>query len=195
MERLAPTKANLISAKGSLKFTEKGFELLDKKRNVLINEIMNYANRARDIQHEMQDAMIKAYEELVKCSVSIGFYNVYNYAKELKIEDSFNIKFKKVMGVSLSSIVIDKTLKNNANIPTLASYFIEVKFLIYELAQIENNVFKLSNEIKKTQRRANALENIQIPKFIEIVKEITCVLEEKDREDFFRLKMVKKKKC
>jgi V/A-type H+-transporting ATPase subunit D len=63
-----------------------------------------------------------------------------------------------------------------------------------ELAEVENSVYKLAVEIKKTQKRANALENIQIPKYQDIVKYIQDALEEKDREDFFRLKVVKKKR-
>jgi len=68
-----------------------------------------------------------------------------------------------------------------------------VKYLIYELAEVENAVYKLAIEVKKTQKRANALQNIQIPRFKEIVKFISNVLDEKEREEFFRLKVVKKK--
>ncbi len=71
--------------------------------------------------------------------------------------------------------------------------FNEVKYLIYELAEVENAVYKLAIEVKKTQKRANALQNIQIPRFKEIVKFISNVLDEKEREEFFRLKVVKKK--
>ena len=66
--------------------------------------------------------------------------------------------------------------------------------MIYELAEVENSVFKLAQEIKKTQKRANALDKIQIPKYTKIVKEIENILQEKEREDFFRLKKVKDKK-
>ena len=62
------------------------------------------------------------------------------------------------------------------------------------MAQIENSAFKLAVEIKKTQKRANALEKIQIPRYTREIKFIQEVLEEKEREDFFRLKKVKAKK-
>ena len=65
---------------------------------------------------------------------------------------------------------------------------------MYELAEIENAVYMISLEIKKTVKRANALEKIQIPRYEEAVKYISEVLEEKEREDFFRLKKVKSKK-
>jgi V/A-type H+-transporting ATPase subunit D len=59
---------------------------------------------------------------------------------------------------------------------------------------VEDSVYKLAMEIKRTQKRANALQNIQIPKYEALVKMISEVLEEKEREDFFRLKVLKKKK-
>ena len=71
--------------------------------------------------------------------------------------------------------------------------FHEVKLLLYELSEIEDSVYKLAMEVKRTQKRTNALQNIQIPKYEEIVGKILEVLEEREREDFFRLKVVKKK--
>ncbi|MDO5714930.1 MAG: V-type ATP synthase subunit D, partial [Tissierellia bacterium] len=70
----------------------------------------------------------------------------------------------------------------------------EIRYLIYELAQVETGVFRLAEEIKKTRKRANALDKIQIPKYKSIVTEIENILAEKEREDFFRLKKVKNKK-
>lgn len=71
--------------------------------------------------------------------------------------------------------------------------FQEVKYLVYELAEVENSVYRLAMEVKKTQKRTNALQNIQIPKFTYIVKTIEDALDEREREDFFRLKMVKRR--
>ncbi|MBQ1381617.1 MAG: V-type ATP synthase subunit D, partial [Ruminococcus sp.] len=72
--------------------------------------------------------------------------------------------------------------------------FTRVKVLTVELAEIENSVYRLAVSIKKTQKRANALKNIMIPRFEETVKFITDALDEKDREEFSRLKVIKRKK-
>ena len=80
------------------------------------------------------------------------------------------------------------TIENN-----LILSFIEIRNLIYRLAEVENSVFKLAIEIKKTQKRANALDKIQIPRYRVTIKYIDEVLQEKEREDFFRLKRVKGK--
>ena len=62
------------------------------------------------------------------------------------------------------------------------------------LAEVENSVYRLADSIKKTQKRANALKNIMIPRFEETVKFITNALDEKDREEFSRLKVIKRQK-
>ena len=72
--------------------------------------------------------------------------------------------------------------------------FQKVKKLTAELAEIENNVYRLADAIKKTQKRANALDNILIPQFESTVKFISDALEEKEREDFSRLKISKRQK-
>ena len=63
-----------------------------------------------------------------------------------------------------------------------------------ELAEVEGSVYRLAVAIKKTQKRANALNNIMIPKFTATIKFITEALEEKEREEFSRLKVIKSQK-
>ena len=82
----------------------------------------------------------------------------------------------------------------NSAIDKVYTKFTEVKNLTVELAEIENSVYRLADSIKKTQKRANALKNIMIPRFEETVKFISDALDEKDREEFSRLKVIKKKK-
>jgi V/A-type H+-transporting ATPase subunit D len=105
------------------------------------------------------------------------------------------------MGVEVPKIIFERKeiepkygfYRTSAAIDEAMQEFNKVKYLTYELAEIENAVYRLAIEVSKTQKRTNALQNIQIPKFQEIVKFVTEVLEEKEREDFFRLKVVKKK--
>lgn len=202
MENNAPTKANLMSAKSSLEFSQKGFELLDKKRNVLIREMMSYMDRAKDIQSRINSTYTEAYDALKRANITLGISTVEDIALSIPESQDFNVIFKSVMGVEVPHIRFDRKeivpkysfYRSNAALDLAYKKFNEVKYLSYELAEVENAVYKLAMEVKKTQKRANALENIQIPKFKEIVKSISDVLEERDREDFFRLKIVKKKK-
>lgn len=198
--RVAPTKANLIKAKSSLKFSKKGFELLDKKRTVLIREMMSLVNKAKETQKKITITFKEAYEALQHTNMTMGINNVEEIAISIMKEAEHNILLKSVMGVEIPEVKYSKSkintqygfFRSNPVLDIAVSKFMEVRYLIYELAEVENSVFKLAMEIKKTQKRANALEKIQIPKYIQQIKFIEETLEEKEREDFFRLKKVKK---
>ena len=199
---VAPTKANLIKAKGMLSFSIKGFELLDKKRNVLIREMMGLVKRSEEIQGKIQEVFDLAYDSLRFANITLGLNNVEDIAISIKNTEEYEVLSQSVMGVEIPKIIHADSERNvsyglfrtNAALDEAVIRFNEVRMLIYELSEIETSVYKLAMEIKKTQKRANALDKIQIPKFQELVKFIQEVLEEKEREDFFRLKKVKKKK-
>jgi V/A-type H+/Na+-transporting ATPase subunit D len=201
MENLAPTKSTLLSAKNSLDFSKKGFELLDKKRNVLIREMMSYVSKSYELQEEINTIFSRAYKALQTANISSGITNVEDIAMTVGKSNDYEILFKSVMGVEVPKVIFAKKeiepkygfYRTSASIDEAMQEFNNVKYLTYELAEIENAVYRLAIEVSKTQKRTNALQNIQIPKFQEIVKFVTEVLEEKEREDFFRLKVVKKK--
>lgn len=196
---IAPTKANLIRAKNFLAFSQKGFELLDKKRNVLIQEMMGMIGKVKDLQDRMATVFKDAYEALQMANISMGVHEIEEIALSIPTVEEYEILLKSVMGVEIPSVKYEKKdlehyygfFRTNPAVDIAVTKFREVKYLIYELAEIENSVYKLAAEIKKTQKRANALEKIQIPKYKEQVKFMEQILEEKEREDFFRLKRVK----
>ncbi|MCK8059885.1 MULTISPECIES: V-type ATP synthase subunit D [unclassified Fusibacter] len=195
------TKANLIKSKNMLSFSQRGFELLDKKRNVLIREMMELMGHAKNIEAEIATLYSQAYRALEYVNITMGTDAVIDIARAIPKERDFEVRLKSVMGVELPQIIYKEQkveasygfFRSNPSLDIAVSSFNKVKYLSYELAQAENAIFKLAMEIKKTQKRANSLEKIQIPKFREYVKSITNELEEKEREDFFRLKRVKSK--
>lgn len=197
---VAPTKSNLIKAKSSLELSEKGFELLDKKRNVLIREMMELVDKAKSIQTEIYTTIEEAYSALRVVNITMGIARVEEIAYGVPKDEDFEVLLKSVMGVDIPTIRYEKTNvfptygfhDTNPALDKANEKFREVRYMIYELAEIDNSVFKLAKEIEKTRKRTNALEHIQIPKYKEQVKYIQEVLEEKDREDFFRLKKIKK---
>ena len=83
---------------------------------------------------------------------------------------------------------------SNDSLDKAYNKFNEVKELTAELAEVENSVYRLANSIKKTQKRANALKNITIPKYEQLTKDIGDALEEREREEFTRLKVIKRMK-
>lgn len=201
-ENIASTKANLIAAQSALDFSRKGYELLDKKRNVLIRNLMEFMDRAKNIQQTMRETFKDAYQALTVANITLGINKVNKVAKSIPQTTEFDILNYSVMGVELPRVKYKKHdiepyysfYHTNTALDVALQKSQQVKYLLYELAEIEDSVYKLAIEIKRTQKRTNALKNIQIPKYEKIIKFISEVLEEKEREDFFRLKVLKRKK-
>lgn len=200
--KVIPTKANLLAAKASLEFAKKGYDLLDKKRTVLIKEMMDLNKRAASIQKEIEEAFKNSYQTLEEATISMGTDMLDEIARSMVNEEEYEIISRSVMGVEIPQIKFQKKKmqaeysihETTTAFDQAAQDLHEIRYLIYELAQVETGVFRLAEEIKKTQKRANALDKIQIPKYGVIVREIENVLAEKEREDFFRLKKVKDRK-
>ncbi|MBQ8539769.1 MAG: V-type ATP synthase subunit D [Ruminococcus sp.] len=198
---VAPTKGNLISTKKSLQLSKVGYELLDRKRNILIREMMMLIDRANEIQGNIDSAFNDAYLALQKANITLGFCEEVSLSTP--IDDSLMLDYRSVMGVEIPILSVDKSEKNelhyglassNSALDEAQMKFMHVKGLTVELAEIENSVYRLADSIKKTQKRANALKNIMIPKFENAVKTITDALDEKEREEFSRLKVIKQQK-
>ncbi|HHZ01299.1 MAG TPA: V-type ATP synthase subunit D, partial [Tissierellia bacterium] len=178
---------------------EKGYELLDKKRTVLIKEMFVFVDKAKNMHNEIYKVISEGYAALQKANITLGVKNVEDMSYGIPNDEHFEILLRSVMGVDIPSLKYNKNdvqpatgfYNTNAAFDEARKKFEEVKFKIYELAELENSIFKLAKEIEKTQKRTNALEYIRIPHFKEEVKFIQEELEEKEREDFFRLKRLK----
>lgn len=197
-----PTKGNLIAAKNSLHLANQGFDLMDKKRNILIREIMDLIDQARDIQSEIDQTFTAAYHSLQMANVQMGIHNVENCAFSVPIEDSIVIHTRSVMGTELPLVKYSKDSQKlsysfhdtTEALDDAKSKFEMVKELTIKLSMIENSAYRLAYNIKKTQKRANALKNITIPNYESLTKSIGNALEEKEREEFTRLKVIKSRK-
>lgn len=195
--RVSPTKGNLMKIKKSLELAKVGYDLLDRKRNILIRETMGLIDSASDIRRRIAESYRIAYQALEEANMSMGI--VDDFAAFVPVENGLSISTRSVMGVEIPTVSLDAVPTDNyfgfrrttAKLDEAYRRFNEVKQLTAELAQTENSVYRLATGIKKAQKRANALKNIIIPRFEEQVKTITAALDEKDREEFSRLKVIK----
>lgn len=200
--RTFPTKGNLMLAKNSLALAIQGYDLMDKKRNILIRELMNLIEQAKDIQEQIDVTFTFAYQCLQAANIEHGISEVDQLAYTVPIEDSIHIKSRSIMGTEIPLV----TYTPDKNIPTYSfsttresidkarEAFRRVKDLTIRLSMVENSAYRLAASIKKTQKRANALKNITIPSYRSLVSEISNALEEKEREEFTRLKVIKRRK-
>ncbi|MBQ4313059.1 MAG: V-type ATP synthase subunit D [Clostridia bacterium] len=195
-----PTKGNLIAAKKSLDLSSLGFELLDRKRNILVREMMSMIDAAAALQGRIDSTYADAYAALQRANTTLGMCDAI--AESVPVDNGLHISSRSVMGVELPTVTLDEqpvTLRfglsmSNSMLDEAYIKFLEVKRMTARLAEVENSVYRLAAAIKKTQKRANALKNILIPRFEEEIKFISDALEEKEREEFTRLKVIKRNK-
>lgn len=195
-----PTKGNLILTKNSLALARQGYALMDKKRNILIRELTGLIQEAKGIQAEIDSIFRNAYAALQEANIELGINAVQEAACTVPPETSLRVRSRSIMGTDIPLVSYERQ-------PMTATYsfhsttealdnarmqFERVKALTVNLSSVENSAYRLALNIRKTQKRANALKNITIPRYEALVKMITEALEEKEREEFTRLKVIKR---
>lgn len=195
------TKGNLISTQRSLALAKTGYELMDKKRNILIREMMLLVDKVTSVQSEIDKVFSEAYASLIEANLSSGV--IQSIAEAVPEEKGVRVRTKSVMGVEVPIVTLEERREGavpyglsetDSALDIAYSKFAQVKDLCVKLAEIENSVYRLAIAIKKTQRRANSLKNIVIPRHEATVKFIVNTLEEKEREEFSRMKIIKNRK-
>ena len=99
-----PTKGNLMLAKNSLALANQGYELMDKKRNILLKELMGLIDEAKGIQEEIDSTFTQAYACLQRANIEIGISRVQEFAFTVPIEDSIRIQTRSIMGTEIPHI-------------------------------------------------------------------------------------------
>ena len=195
-----PTKGNLMAAKNSLALAKQGYELMDKKRNILIRELMNLIEEAKTIQTQIDTTFTEAYQALQQANIEVGIHYVQQIAQAIPVENGVRIKTRSIMGTEIPLVEHEEEKRvpyygfynSSESVDAAREGFLKVKELTLKLSMVENSAYRLAMNIRKTQKRANALKNITIPSYTALVKDITNALDEKDREEFTRLKVVKR---
>lgn len=199
-KQVFPTKGNLIATKKSLELATLGYDLMDKKRNILIREMMQQVESVKMLRDKITDTYAEAYLALQEANMSLGLID--DIVEEIPIDTGIDVTYRSVMGVEIPTISYEKPSEKlvygldraNSKLDYAYRCFAKVKEITVVLAEVENSVYRLANAIRKSQKRANALKNIVIPDFIETVKFISDSLEEKEREEFSRQKVIKANK-
>ena len=198
---IAPTKSNYIALKSQLAFARDGFELLEQKRQILVFELMSRLGRAKDIEKRVADATSPAFDALRSATLAIGASGLDSAAAAAGRRHEVTIGEQNVMGIRLPKLSIDSDPfrlpfgidGTSAETDVALKSFADLIPLLVELAEIENSVLRLARELRKTQRRCNALSRIFIPEYRQTVDYISSSLEERERENFVILRMVKER--
>jgi len=198
---IAPTRSNLIRIKKELQFAREGYEILDRKREVLTTELVRVAHEADVLQKEVWKILETAYRALEKAQLTLGSDHVEWAALAANKTVDVHLKLRGIMGVAIPVIEArgepEKMLYSlsgtNASLDEASAAFREVLIRTPQLSMLVTTVWRLAGELRKTQRRVNALQHIFIPAYEETVTFIVSSLEEREREETFRLKWLKTK--
>ena len=201
MSDILPTKSNLIKLKKTITLSKQGQELLEKKKYILIKEKEKYYSKKKKIEENFNEQYKKAFYMLQNANVDIGISKVNNIAYDINIDNKLDIIYKTVMGVEIPIVsyenkkIPDLTFGLLGTTITLDEAIVEfqkLKEILIDLAQIKTTLQRLDEAIQKVQKSSNSLKDIIIPNYIKQQKTIQETLDERDREEFTRLKVIKK---
>ena len=198
---VAPTKSNLLMVKEQLAVAADGYELLEQKREILVMDLMRMVEKVKLLEREIEKQINKAYPALKSMLMAVGGDRVERLASGVQYDFKISEKPVVVSGMNFSSIEVDlpkqelfySSLDSFADSDKVMVEFFNLLKLLTDLASIRSIVWRLANEVRKTQRRVNALDKMVIPQTRETKVYIESVLEERERENVFVLKALKAK--
>jgi len=201
MPQYKPTRMELLRTKRKIKLAEKGHKLLKEKQDVLILEFFNTIKEIKTLRIHLSDKLGKAQQALYNAIAYEGTLDVQRLSIGLATGSSLTFTKRKIMGVEVPQL--DK-MDINYQWPGYFEQSIELDSAIVKyrdifpeflkLAEKQLILKKLAFEIQKTKRRVNALEYLTLPRLYEIKKKVSFHLEELERENFSRLKVIKRQK-
>ena len=198
---IRPTRLEYLRAKKRIKIAQKGLKLLKLKRQALILEFFNISKSSAKLRGELNSELIKGYQSIRMAEMLDGEMRLENEAMKIPQLKKLLITPKNVMGVKIPRLeggtreqsLTEYLLEIPVSISEAMKAFQEVHKIVLDVAEKETTLRKLLNEIEKTKRKANAIENVFIPRLEEAVKFILFRLGEIERETFVMLKSVKRK--
>ena len=196
-----PTRAELINLKKKIKLAKSGHSLLKKKRDGLILEFFNILEKVRNLRHELVEEYKKAARSMKVARILESDLAIKSIAMSIAKSPSVEMGQKNIMGVVVPTInfggqkqeTVMFGVYNSSAISDAANAYQKVIEKILIAAEVETSMKKLLKEIEKTKRRVNALEFELIPRMEKLKSFISFRLEEIERENIFRLKMIKRK--
>ncbi len=203
MEQVHPTRMELIKKNSQIKLAEQGRDLLREKMDALIQEFFNIMVSVSKSREELDIAAVAAQCSLCVAEAVDDLVALKSVSFATKRALTIDIRGKNIMGVpvplverkTVSKSVLERgysIIGTSGRIDEAAERYETELDLIIRLAETETSLRRLGDEIQMNRRRVNALEQVLIPELKSQAKYIKIAIEEREREDLFRLKKVKK---
>ena len=190
-----------MALKEKLNIAEEGYSLLEQKREILVISLMHMLDKVRALEKEINNKIATAYPSLRRMFVVVGQKQAERLAATISYNFVSTTQEKIIAGMRFNTVSVDMPkkrlpysyLNSFAYCDQVIADFFELLTLLTEMASVRTIVWRLAKEVKKNQRRVNALEKQVIPEAKNQKKYIESVLEERDRENIFVLKALKAK--
>jgi len=203
VEQVNPTRMELIKKRAQIKLAEQGRDLLREKMDALIQEFFHIMVSVSKSREELEIASTSAQRSLYIARAVDDPVTLKSASFATKRAVTLDIRGKNIMGVpvplverkTVTKSVLERgysLIGTSGRIDEVAEKYEAKLDLIIELAETETSLRRLGDEIQMNRRRVNALEQVLIPELKRQAKYIKIAIEEREREDLFRLKKVKK---
>lgn len=200
-EQIAPTKSNLIKVKERLLTALEGYDLLEQKREILVMELMQTVESIKILERDLNKKIASAYPALKKMLLVLGREKADRLSRHSRQHVELREKRVMIAGMNLPSLeahlgdleLTYSPANSFAECDETVVEFYELLKILTELAAVRTIAWRLAREVRKTQRRVNALEKQVIPVARETKAFIESSLEEREREAFFSSKLLKRK--
>ena len=199
-QNVTATKIELFKYKSSSQVATMVQKILDDKRKVLLKNIEEMIAEAQKTRGGIWEPLQDIYQSVNESYLSLGVGTVDSVAQSTPAVMEVESDVKRVVDVTIPVLsVTEKDTKSipygfadtNASIDRGAKLIKDLLPKICKAAEYENSIFSLAKALEKTQKLLNALENVIIPQYKQRVRFILATLEEREREEFARLKKVK----
>ncbi len=191
---IRPTKGFLMEMKRRIGFIEKGTEFLKLKRDHLAKELTSAIDVLKGRRSVLLEELQVAYRGVTAAYISLGPTEVRSQASALKSGLEIEVLPRATMGVRYPFIKVDKdpqiTGELDITLSEAAEKVLGVLNDIIQIAEFEARVERIADELGKTNRKVNALENTIIPSYRQIIKFIEDKLDEESLEELVRMKLI-----
>jgi V/A-type H+-transporting ATPase subunit D len=195
---LPTTKSNLLRLKEDLGLAQEGRQLLDEKREVILREVFSHMEDMRRARAEAASLLTEAYKELAAACAALGRDQIARAALASPPLAEISVQERSLFGVVLPLLNWETKdpsppwglLSSSLELDLARQKFLAAMRRLIELAELEIAFQRLAVELRKTQKRVNALQNLLIPQYRETLTYMEDGLEEREREALFQLKRV-----
>lgn len=196
-----PTKLELIRIRRSLQVAQNVYRILEDKRDILVRRLNELIEEAEEARRKLTEPLMKAYDALHESLLSMGPLRLLSIAINVPEVVSVKAKSRTIIGINIPMVEVDSGkigltygfADTSVSLDEVANMFRELVSIICKAAELENAIFRLAEELKRTQRLLNALEHVVIPRYKDAIKFISMTLEERERDDFVKLKHIKRR--